>query len=191
MNQANQYIFTLLPTQNCVCNFDDPLPVVCIVSFQFPAPTQSDYILLLGASLCCLGHLPLHPERQGCWRTCAIVCGWSGADRGPPQVLECWGAGWCVCGHCQDSHGRGEPWSHHWSWSCPLAGKTHRDGMWLDLNFSDYEQLLNSSIYYNAVAMLIANSRLLISFAQSLSFCWHHAFLQGWSSCWHCEYSCL
>ena len=40
----------------------------------------------VGAGMCSLGYMSMHWECQGCWRTGAFICWWSGADCGSPQV---------------------------------------------------------------------------------------------------------
>ena len=79
----------------------------------------------IGAGLCCLGYLSLHRERQGCRGAGALVCRWSGADRGSAQVHGEGGAGQRVCRHRQDCQGRGEPRSDHGPRRGASAGSTH------------------------------------------------------------------
>ena len=74
-----------------------------------------------------MGHMPLHPECQGCRRACAILRRRSRADRGPAQVPPHGGAGWGVRRHRQDSHGRGEPGSNYGPRCGHVAGKTHKN----------------------------------------------------------------
>ena len=90
---------------------------IALHSLLLPCPT--------GASVCCLGHLPLYWDCQRCWWTGAIFCGWSGAHCGSPQILWSWGSGECVCRYCQDSQRRGEPGCDHRPRSGTTPCQTH------------------------------------------------------------------